>query len=545
MKKTICMVIAVAVLVMLSGTVLARSTIVSVADGTSLEVADGSITATATGEAYMYVGTYVTMDAHAGIFFIPLPVLPAGNIPVGANLTLGLTYCSNSGEPWNIDLYALGVTDSPALDPASQYYLGANDTSAEKIQDDLVSPGNHPDQDIDTDEAGDEALTIWLRDQYTDGTPNAAYAVFRLSLDAAPSAIMKSVRFKASDAAYSDTGQSFPTLTIEHAGEFTQTTWLEGEFVSQSNIQTSTGTELSLFSDPTNLVEIYDFGALGSNREEVWDMVVYSNKLYMTSCKDPTRQSPGYLYEYNGTGDPSLAYTFSQEEGAWTLSVIDGHLYAPGTDSTINDGKGRIYRYDGSSWATLNVYQAGYELDHCVNVCEYNGKLYLSNAFKNPGGYSGVLESSDGGVSWAVVKREYTFGHWSIYRMLEFNGNLFVLRGDKGPNYGGGELNDEFLSLWKFDGTTWSEILLDVDYEWNTTRHQGISIAEFNGDLYVGCYENVYRYDDSTETAVKVATIPHRIYDLYEYSGKLYAAASDDDSVQPTYNFIGVSPSLD
>jgi len=204
-------------LIMLSGAVSAE-TIVSVADGTGLEVADGSITATATGEAYMYVGTYVTMDAHAGIFFIPLPVLPAGNIPVGANLTLGLTYCSNSGEPWNIDLYALGVTDSPALDPASQYYLGANDTSAEKIQDDLVSPGNHPDQDIDTDEAGDEALTIWLRDQYTtNGTPNAAYAVFRLNLDAAPDSIVKSVRFKASDAAYGDTGQSQPTLTLEYA----------------------------------------------------------------------------------------------------------------------------------------------------------------------------------------------------------------------------------------------------------------------------------------------------------------------------------------
>jgi len=210
-------ILAMTVLIMLSGAVFA-GTVVSVADGTGLEVADGSITATATGEAYMYVGTYVSIgDPHAGIFFVPLPVLPAGNRPIGANLTLGLTYCSTSGESWNIDLYALGVTDSPALDPASQYYFGANDTSAVRIQDNLVPPGSHPDQDIDTDASGDAALTSWLSSQYTDGAPNAAYAVFRLNLDAAPTAIMKSSRFKASDAAYSDTGQSQPTLTIDYS----------------------------------------------------------------------------------------------------------------------------------------------------------------------------------------------------------------------------------------------------------------------------------------------------------------------------------------
>jgi len=389
------------VLIMLSGAVSA-GTIVSVADGTGLEVADGSITATATGEAYMYVGTYVTMDAHAGIFFIPLPVLPAGDIPVGANLTLGLTYCSTSGESWNIDLYALGVTDSPALDPASQYYLGANDTSAVRIQDNLVSPGSHPDQDIDTDASGDAELTTWLRDQYTDGTPNAAYAVFRLNLVAAPGAIMKSVRFKASDAAYGDTGQSQPTLTLEHMFYSAPTNewrvmpirseeehnlgWIGGETEQHPH-----GIARCLYH-PNVIYWSHDVGAAWRSDN--------AGKTWKKTIGEGLHSRSGQSIEVDPV-DPNTVFIITDNSGNYLIPAADEGLYRS------RDGGETFEQVLSAAGTIFRIYRHNIAYD-LASVTSSNATRWYA-AFPN----GGLHRSDDGGDTWAL--QSSLAGHSTVY----------------------------------------------------------------------------------------------------------------------------------
>jgi len=220
MKKTL---IVLAALAMVAGFAQA-DTIVSVADGSGLEVADGAVTATALGMEYLQVGTReIEGDTHVGIAFLPLPTLTGGTTISTANLDLGLTHCNWFGDPWNIDLYALGVTDTPARNPAAQFYVGANDAGNTKIQDNFIvnlteSPWQWPDSTHSTDSAGDANLASWLQSQYTGTTPNAAYAILRLNPDAVPVGTYRGVRIKSSDAAYGDSpepGEIRPTLTVE------------------------------------------------------------------------------------------------------------------------------------------------------------------------------------------------------------------------------------------------------------------------------------------------------------------------------------------
>jgi len=221
MKNTLIVLVALA---MIAGFAQADM-IVSVANGHTdplLDPGDGWIDSNGganSGQALIFGVVPDATNVRSGIAVVKLPTLTGGSTILTANLDLGL-YQSNMTAEWNVDLYALYTINTPIL-TAADHYHGANDAGATKLQDNFVSflaasPWQPPVGTYSTDTTGDANLTAWLQTQYIGTAPNAAYAVFRVSMDAIPSATWNIDRFSDS---MGNGGQIQPTLTIETVPE--------------------------------------------------------------------------------------------------------------------------------------------------------------------------------------------------------------------------------------------------------------------------------------------------------------------------------------
>jgi len=136
---------------------------------------------------YRYIN-YLAAGQNAILIF-ELPTLTGGTTISDANL---YDYVGMASGDITVDLYALRVSDSDAI-TTSDYYTGGDDTTAAtKIMDTFFTTAGTGEgepplfPDVNTDDTADGELATWLQDNaYSSGaTPDATYAIFRLSATA-------------------------------------------------------------------------------------------------------------------------------------------------------------------------------------------------------------------------------------------------------------------------------------------------------------------------------------------------------------------------
>ena len=131
-------------------------------------------------------GAFGTADGLGAATVVPiqLPTLPGDSVYGTANLALNVTQSTVGGTTY-VDLYGLArIGDTPDIQ-GGDYYDGANDTSATKLQNDILYP-TMPLGATETSDSADLALVDWLNTQYADGENAGKYVFLRLNGDTSP-----------------------------------------------------------------------------------------------------------------------------------------------------------------------------------------------------------------------------------------------------------------------------------------------------------------------------------------------------------------------
>lgn len=156
------------------------------------------------------------LHGQAAVFFFALPTLPSRAALVGAELDLqymGVSQFTVTVTPeFNADLYGIGARSTPTI-LGSDYYDGPPSGGAGALlADDLITPSTAPGR---LSVSGGALLDFVASLYQADGTPTAAYAVFRASPDAHLPPFSSPYRgYELASADNTDGGSFVPQLTL-------------------------------------------------------------------------------------------------------------------------------------------------------------------------------------------------------------------------------------------------------------------------------------------------------------------------------------------
>lgn len=256
-------------------------------------------------------------------------------------------------------------------------------------------------------------------------------------------------------------------------------------------------------------------GLNGSNWAYSYDMhvhslVVYDNKL-IAGLSD---NSGGFdVWAYNGslwTDITSIGFSAYGCE----LGVVNNVLYAGGYRS---NSAGDIWQYSGSgtSWTQI----AGDSLKGGWSSTEYSSIAFMgsyqSQLVAGTGNFRGIgdyAENFDGdvwlynGTTWSKIGGDGVSGSWTgaagyygVWSLVESGTDLMAgLAGVDGD-----------AEVWKYNGTTWTQIGGDGEGgSWSGAYYAVGAMAYYHNELYAGLFSSttgnveVWKYDGSTWSQV-------------------------------------------
>ena len=178
---------------------------------------------------------------------------------------------------------------------------------------------------------------------------------------------------------------------------------------------------------------------MDSTFEEVWDFVVYGNRLY-AGVGDGSNEGT-VVYTENGTNwYPSLSGYDTGLFVTRSLAKHNGKLYA-GISDAAYEGTAYLYEFDGTTWTNLGAIAASKDI---YSMASYNGKLFIGMG-------AGVSEADiytwDGQQFELFVDQTGTDKR-EISEMQVYNGKLYV--GVDGPGAGDGQIHYIDGDRWLF-----------------------------------------------------------------------------------------------
>ncbi|MEI6169263.1 MAG: hypothetical protein WCS52_18930 [bacterium] len=285
---------------------------------------------------------------------------------------------------------------------------------------------------------------------------------------------------------------------------FTETGWSQTNTESQSNIDmTNSPGQLFLKSDPSNMVPAF------SVTKNIYDMVVYRDRLILSDCTSVNGTSDAYVHSYDYQSNTvSQLYSYAQgfyEQGIQDMYVWNDKLYIYGPDRA--DGGwdlGAIYLYNGTNWTRKLTVPGDV---HGLSMGYFQNKLYLAITYSSNGTVANGLflyQSSNDGDTWTDTG---VINDFAFVKILGFNTKLAVFA------YGGGSVNN---------GAGW--LARNANYSCYVTGHE-----EFSNKLYIACMPGssssegmLYTSDLATFTSVTCFTNAY-IADVVAYDSRLYA----------------------
>ena len=234
--------------------------------------------------------------------------------------------------------------------------------------------------------------------------------------------------------------------------------------------------------------------------ENVYSMAIYGGNLYIGLG---TGSNDGDVWKCTGSctttsgwsqvgGDNLNSGWNTGFEGVASMTTYNGYLYV-GLGNSTNDAE--VWRWNGSSWGgariggkgTNSSWNTNYE--YVDSMVIYNGKLYIGLASSTGDAEVWQCTDCDGGSpSWAKVGGDSDGSDnlgWldSTYERVRslavYNGELYA---GLGVTAGDGE-------VWKYDGTSWTQIGGDsLNGGWLTgTGIENVGVLQtYNGRLYAG-----------------------------------------------------------
>lgn len=392
----------------------------------------------------MQSGYSGTTGQNAVVVF-QLPTLPAGKEFDAASLRL--YFAAASGTPsFNGDLYALGVSASSAV-LAGDYYAGALDAGAVRLQDNLVTPSATSGARV----SNPADLTDFLNAAYDKGARAGQYVFFRVSPDV--SGLNNFTRYNLYSREYSGGSFYWPSLTYGTAD--IPPSWVTVPLGGGGYV---TG----LISDPTG-ADVYcrtDVGgafkwnAAGGKWDSITDVIVPTSTPAASALTGTTAialdpSNSNNLYVATGGGGSLRGIYASSDKGVtWTIInntiTMDGNgafrsfgerlAVDPNNPSVVWFGSSFAGLYkgikSGGTWTWTQVASTSVPFGDANGgvtfvACDQNGgsTIVYAGVYDSAGTTGGVYKSTDG-VTWSKVSGA-TFAK-PARGQVAANGTLYV-----------------------------------------------------------------------------------------------------------------------
>ncbi|HCC84652.1 MAG TPA: hypothetical protein DEP87_03135 [Candidatus Pacebacteria bacterium] len=272
--------------------------------------------------------------------------------------------------------------------------------------------------------------------------------------------------------------------------------------------------------------------------EDVLSMLAYNGELYVGLG---TTANDAEVWKFNGTvwsqvGGDSLnsGWTTNFEEIS-SMATFQDNLYV-GLGNSANDAE--VWRWNGSSWTKVggDSLNSGWTTNYerVTALSSYGNYLYAG--LGSSAGDSEVWRYN--GSVWAKVGGDGLTSSWDGTAEHEQVNSMIVGGGELYAGLGTGTGDAD---VWKYDGSTWTQIGGDdLNNSWTTGTYERVkSLVTYNGDVYVALGYTagdgeVWRWNGSSWSQVGGDLVNDSWTNAIEeisafsvYKGKLYAGTGN------------------
>ncbi len=249
----------------------------------------------------------------------------------------------------------------------------------------------------------------------------------------------------------------------------------------------------------------------------------------------------GEIWSWNGSAwtkiEGDAINSGETPEEILNILSISGTLYAATADTV--DGA-QVWSWNGSAWSQiggeyLNSSWGYFQLSYVSSMTTGNGYLYAGT-----GATAGdAMVWQWDGSTWTMIAGQGQNSSWSrnaydlVSSMTTYKGNLYV----------GLAISANEAEVWKWNGSTWSQVGGDsLNSGWATGYESVRSLTVHNGLLYAGIGDSaatddeVWSWNDSSWTKVggdsvnsswtNTGGVPDYVENLISWGGDLYAGLS-------------------
>ncbi len=246
----------------------------------------------------------------------------------------------------------------------------------------------------------------------------------------------------------------------------------------------------------------------------------------------------GEVYQWNGTAWTKIggdgvngSWPAAQGDGVYSLANSGGKLYAGVHDT---NGDGTFWLWNGTDWTRLgggyvNNSWGYYGINSVESSTTLHEKLYVGTGVSAAG--NAMVWEFDGS-QWRVIGGQGLNGSW-LENTYE---NVYTLQSYKGQLYAGLGTTASDAEVWRWNGTTWSQVGGDgLNNSWGAGFEAVQVLSVYNGDLYAGLGNSandaeVWRYDGTAWTKIGGDSINsgwtvgyEAVLSMTIYNGDLYA----------------------
>jgi len=285
--------------------------------------------------------------------------------------------------------------------------------------------------------------------------------------------------------------------------------------------------------------------------EQVMSMASYGGHLFVgLGTTASATENDAEVWEWNGSvwsqvgGDgakSSWTFTASHYGEVESMAADDNFLYA-GLGLGSNDGE--VWRYDGDNWEKIggDSLHSGWTnyIENVYSLALYNGKL-IAGLGRSTG--DGEIWQWDGSM-WSKIGGDAAGGSWgatayqSIESLVTYGSDLYAGLGNVTGS----------ATLWKYDGSVWTEVGGDdINGSWTTGTYEKIkTLVVFDGALFVGLGNStgdgeVWRLSDGAWAKIAGSGVNlgwsgavEEVESFSPYKGKLYAGTGFSSNYDAT-----------
>lgn len=257
----------------------------------------------------------------------------------------------------------------------------------------------------------------------------------------------------------------------------------------------------------------------------------------------------GSAWTRMGGGYVNKSWGFLNLQDVESMTVSGDYLYA-GTGSATA-GNAQVWQFDGSSWEIVG----GQGVNGSWPVNTYENVMSMTGTGGNL--YVGLgTGAGDGevwrfnGTTWTQIGGDSLNSGWTtnydeVYSLTSLDGNVYAGLGNTATE----------AEVWRWNGSAWSKVGGDgVNTSWNTTYERVSSMTVYKGALYAGIGNTVtdaevWRFN-GTNAWTKVGgdgvssswnTNYEQVETLATYNGKLYAGLGNSTGDAEVWEYNGTA----